>query len=76
MWILMGLFWIAVIVVAVWAVRHVSGGAGGAGGTGDAGGGEPGGSRALHILEERYARGEIDQAEFEERRRVLQGGLP
>jgi len=30
------------------------------------------GSRAAEILMERYARGEIDQAEFEERRRILQ----
>jgi len=31
----------------------------------------PRGGRAMEILEERYARGEIDQAEFEERRRLL-----
>ena len=31
-----------------------------------------GGARsALHLLKERYARGEINQAEYEERRRVL-----
>ncbi len=30
-----------------------------------------GDSRALDILNERYARGEINQAEYEERRRVL-----
>jgi len=30
-----------------------------------------GGSSALDILNERYARGEINQAEYEERRRVL-----
>lgn len=38
--------------------------------------GEPGVSTeatALRILEERYARGEIDQEEFEERRRALRG---
>jgi putative membrane protein len=33
--------------------------------------GGPRGGRAMQILEERYARGEIDQAEFEERRRLL-----
>jgi putative membrane protein len=32
---------------------------------------QPRGGRAMEILEERYARGEIDQAEFEERRRLL-----
>jgi len=30
-------------------------------------------SRAMQILEERYARGEIDRLELEERRAVLQG---
>ncbi len=32
------------------------------------------GSRALDILDERFARGEIDQQEYEERRRALTGG--
>lgn len=30
------------------------------------------GRRAIDILKERYARGEINQAEFEERRRLLE----
>lgn len=32
-----------------------------------------GGGRAYEILDERYARGEISQAELEERRRILEG---
>ena len=32
----------------------------------------PRGDRAVQILKERYARGEIDQAEFEKRRRFLE----
>jgi putative membrane protein len=31
------------------------------------------GSAALDILNERYARGEIDKAEYDERRRLLEG---
>ena len=36
--------------------------------------GAPGSDRALEILDERFARGEIDQAEYEERRRSLTQG--
>lgn len=34
----------------------------------------PKGGRALDLLDERFARGEIDQTEYEERRRVLLDG--
>ncbi len=33
--------------------------------------GQPGGRSAMDIVEERFARGEIDKAEFEEKRRLL-----
>ncbi len=32
-----------------------------------------GGSDALYILQQRFARGEIDKTEYEERRRTLEG---
>jgi len=35
---------------------------------------QPDANRALDILDERFARGEIDQSEYEERRRILTGG--
>ncbi len=64
---LISLLFVALIVVgAVFFVRSFSGG----GGTGP----QQQGSRALDILDERFARGEIDQEEYEERRRILTGG--
>ena len=59
----MWLFWILLIVVIVWIVK------------GAAGGSSPGASRnektPLEILEQRFARGEIDKDEFEEKRKLL-----
>lgn len=58
------LFWLAVfalLVVVVW--RLVRGG----------GGTDGGEDSAVRILRERYASGEIDQEEFERRRRDLEG---
>ena len=59
--VLMLAFWVVVVVVIVGLVRgrgvRASGSATG----------------ALRVLEERYARGEIDRDEFIERRRVLSG---
>jgi putative membrane protein len=55
-------FWVAVVFLIVRAVRR--------------GGARPQGSSALRVLEERYARGEIDRDEFFERRSVLRGEPP
>ncbi len=55
----MMLFWVGVVLLIAWAVRGTSTN-------------RPDGSHsALDILEERFARGEIDAAEFAERRREL-----
>lgn len=55
----MALFWVGVILLVVWAVRQS-----------DRRGSEAR-RRALDILEERFARGEVDADEFESRRRRL-----
>ena len=66
--LLMGAFWIAVIICAVFVVRWLM---------------SPGTDRgrdaavrsidpALQILRERYAKGEIDREEFEEMKRTLE----
>jgi len=78
--ILMMVFWVAIIVgvvlLVVWLVRSVAGGtyAGGrdAWHAGHGPGYGPGqGESALDILDKRYARGEIDKAEYEQRRKDL-----
>lgn len=56
----MVLFWVGVVLLIVWAVRFVP-----------TGGQSQRGSSALEILEERFARGEIDATELAERRREL-----
>jgi putative membrane protein len=58
---------IAAIVAVVVLVVRVLGGAGTVTG-------KPAGKTSSEILDERFARGEIDSAEFEERRRVLAKG--
>ncbi len=59
--IMMILFVAVVVAIVVLVVRWL-GGAGGARGS----------KSALDILEERFARGEIDQEEFQQRRQALQ----
>ena len=58
----MFIFWILVIVLIVLAVRWAM----------DRDGKRSNGSSALDILKERLARGEIEPAEYEERRKVLE----
>ncbi|MGQ0526332.1 MAG: SHOCT domain-containing protein [Betaproteobacteria bacterium] len=59
----MVLFWILVILGIVILVRWVSGSSPASG--------APPARTALDILKERYARGEIDKREFEEKKRDL-----
>jgi putative membrane protein len=61
--ILMIIFWAIVIILIVYLVR------GGTGAIHKHGG--QGGETALDILEKRYARGEIDKKEFEEKKKDL-----
>ena len=69
---IMMIFWLAIVVgivlLVVWLVRQ-SGQTGHTGGTGAGPGGSP--ETPLDILKARYARGEIDKAEFEEKKKDL-----
>lgn len=56
------LFWALLIVGVIALLRWLAGGRRGA---------PPGRQSALNILAERYARGEIDRAEYEQKRRDL-----
>jgi putative membrane protein len=63
--LMMVLFWGGIILVIVLAVRWL-------GGKSSHGAAPPASRKgALDILEERFARGEIDKEEFEERKRLL-----
>lgn len=63
-WIFMVLWWVLIVVGVVALVKWMltSSGTGGRSGAG---------SRALEILKERYARGEIDDQEYQKRKRDL-----
>ncbi len=70
--IMMIVFIALAVVVVVLLVRWLGGPGHGYGhGQGGAHHAAPTGKTPLDILKERYARGEIDKEEFEERRRVL-----
>lgn len=63
-WIFMILWWALIIVGIVALVKWVM--------SSGAGGRSSGDGRALDILKERYARGEIDQEEYDKKRRDLE----
>jgi putative membrane protein len=60
------LFWIFLIAIAVYLVLYLL-----RGGSERSSEGRSASQSALDILEERYARGEIDKQEFEEKKRDL-----
>ncbi len=60
----MWIFWIFLIVVIWWAIRMASGREGSS---------PEKQKSALEILEERYAKGEIEREEFEQKRNDLRG---
>jgi putative membrane protein len=59
------LIWVLIIAAVVLLVRALVGGQWGSGQAG-------GGRSARQVLDERFARGEIDRDEYEEKRRLLQ----
>lgn len=66
----MAVFWVAIIVGVVLVIRWLVQGPGVQGG----GAGAPGGrSRALEIVMERYAKGEITKEQFDQMKRDLGG---
>ena len=64
--VMMVVFWTILIIGIVLVVRHLL--------SGQDGGASARGADPIEILRERYARGEIGTQEFEERRKVLEGG--
>jgi len=61
--------WVAIIVFVIWAIRELSGG--NHNGRGHRNDGTDGGRTALTVLKERYAKGEIDKKEFEDKKKDL-----
>lgn len=55
-WTMMILFWAAVLVVIIWAIRSL---------------GTKPSPTPLEVLERRFAAGEIDREDFEERKQLL-----
>jgi len=62
-WLLTVLWWVLMVVAVVALVRWLRG---------SSKGGDMSGGSGLAILKQRYAKGEIDKKEFEEKKRDLQ----
>jgi putative membrane protein len=60
----MVVFWVALLALIIWAVRAFTG-------TADRVSGVTSNKTALEILQERFARGDIDKNEFEDRKHHL-----
>ena len=60
------IFWVVVIIAIVYLIKWLSA-------SSRQGGYEKKGDSALEILRERYAKGEIDKDEFEEKKKALKG---
>lgn len=60
----MWIFWILLVIVIIVIVKAISGGTSSSGRSAD--------ESPMEILRKRYARGEIDEQEFEHRRRELE----
>ena len=65
-WIAMILFWGLIIIGIFLVIKHLT--------SGRSVNPPPAESDPLQILKERYARGEIDTQEFEERKKMLEDG--
>jgi putative membrane protein len=61
--IFMALFWFGIVALVIWGIRS----------TGDTRVRQDSSNRAIEILEQRYARGDIDTDEFQQRRTELEG---
>lgn len=73
-WIFMVIFWGLIIWAVVSLIRHGGFGCCGMGGHDHGAHKKNGGENtALDILKERYAKGEINKQEFEEKKKDLQG---
>ncbi|NOY85965.1 MAG: SHOCT domain-containing protein [Deltaproteobacteria bacterium] len=70
--IMMIFFWAVIIVGAVLIFRYFTAGRGGIA-AGQGGGSMARDRNPMEILRERYAKGEIDTEEFEQRKRTLEG---